>query len=253
MAAIERAIPVGGAVLNFSVVGGTVQPENPKENTIWVNTDTAIGAWMFSAVEPAARADGSALAVGDVWIKTGVDTNVEFNALRKNGIKLKLVNSYQWDGSAWTTETAKIYLNGKWTGLSFVMYEKGVFAVNYSQSGNLGGITIGTDNIRFYNTGYPTDNYYQYINLGGEIDWSQYSTVKVTLKSYTYSGGKPCYIAIGSSKTTRDLASKSMGSYSVQTLDVSGINRRGYLNVGIQVGVQATGTTDVYVERVEIY
>lgn len=253
MATVERAIPVGGASLNFSVVGGTVQPTNPKENTIWVNTATAIGEWQFAAAEPVVRADGSALVTGDVWIKTGVDTNVEFNALRKNGIKLKLVNSYQWDGSAWTTKTAKIYLNGKWTGLSFVLYEKGTFSVDYSQSGSLGGITIGSDSIRFCNTGYPVDNHYQYINLGGEIDWSQYSTVKVTLKSYAYSSSKPCYIAIGTSKTSRDLASKSMGSYSVQTLDVSGINRRGYLNVGIQVAVQATGTTDVYVERVEIY
>lgn len=243
----------GGAGLNFKIVGGTTKPVSPKNNTIWVNTNVEIGEYQLSATEPETRVDGTALQNGDLWIKTGIDTNVEFNAVKKNAIKLKLVNSYQWNGSAWIAKTAKIYINSKWTDLSFVMYEKGVFAVTYSQSGNLGGITIGTDSIRFYNTGYPADNNYQYINLGGEIDWSQYSTVKVTLKSYTYSGSKPCYIAIGSSKTARDLASKSMGNSSVQTLDVSNVKTKGYLNIGIQVGVQSSGTTDVYVERVEIY
>ena len=244
---------LGGAGLNFKIVGAATQPASPKENTIWINTSTSIKNWQFAVSQPTKRADGTALQNGDLWIKTGIDTNVEFNAVKKNAIKLKLVDSYQWNGSAWIAKTAKIYINSKWTDLSFVMYEKGVFAVNYSQSGNLGGITIGTDSIRFYNTGYPVDNNYQYINLGGEIDWSQYSTVKVTLKSYTYSGSKPCYIAIGSSKTARDLASKSMGNSSVQTLDVSNVKTKGYLNIGIQVGVQSSGTTDVYVERVEIY
>ena len=244
---------LGGAGLNFKIVGAATQPASPKENTIWINTSTPIKNWQFAVSQPTKRADGTALQNGDLWIKTGIDTNVEFNAVKKNAIKLKLVDSYQWNGSAWIAKTAKIYINSKWTDLSFVMYEKGVFAVNYSQSGNLGGITIGTDSIRFYNTGYPVDNNYQYINLGGEIDWSQYSTVKVTLKSYTYSGSKPCYIAIGSSKTARDLASKSMGNSSVQTLDVSNVKTKGYLNIGIQVGVQSSGTTDVYVERVEIY
>lgn len=39
-------------VLNFEIVGGTAEPSNPKENTIWINTDTAITGWEFSANEP---------------------------------------------------------------------------------------------------------------------------------------------------------------------------------------------------------
>lgn len=42
----------GGAPLNFKVVGGTSAPSNPKENTIWVNTDSAITGWHFGAEEP---------------------------------------------------------------------------------------------------------------------------------------------------------------------------------------------------------
>lgn len=42
----------GGSELNFSIVGGTAQPTNPKENTIWVNTDAEITGWHFCAKEP---------------------------------------------------------------------------------------------------------------------------------------------------------------------------------------------------------
>lgn len=42
----------GSNLLNFKVVGGTSAPSNPKENTIWVNTSTAIHAWDFAAEQP---------------------------------------------------------------------------------------------------------------------------------------------------------------------------------------------------------
>ena len=41
----------GGAPLNFKVVGGT-KPSNPKENTIWVNTDAEITGWQFASDDP---------------------------------------------------------------------------------------------------------------------------------------------------------------------------------------------------------
>ena len=39
----------GGAPLNFKVVSGTSAPSNPKENTIWINTDKGIPAYFFAA------------------------------------------------------------------------------------------------------------------------------------------------------------------------------------------------------------
>lgn len=42
----------GASPLNFKVVGGTSAPSNPKENTIWVNTDQKITSWHFGANEP---------------------------------------------------------------------------------------------------------------------------------------------------------------------------------------------------------
>ena len=50
--------------LNFKVVGGTSTPTSPKENTVWVNTDTTITGWHFGPNEP---------NVYDVKLKTDED------------------------------------------------------------------------------------------------------------------------------------------------------------------------------------
>ena len=53
---IEAAICGGGGALNFKVVGGTTQPTNPSQNTIWVDTDTPVNGYYFSAEKPPVKA-----------------------------------------------------------------------------------------------------------------------------------------------------------------------------------------------------
>ena len=48
MAIVERAMPLSGGGLNFKIVGGTTEPTNPKENTVWINTDVDIGEWQMA-------------------------------------------------------------------------------------------------------------------------------------------------------------------------------------------------------------
>lgn len=80
----------GGENLNFKVVGGTSAPSNPKENTIWVNTSTAITSWDFSATEPAKRSKNKNMVLVDASTTT------------KNGVTFT-VNS---DGSITVNGTA---------------------------------------------------------------------------------------------------------------------------------------------------
>ena len=108
MATIERAIPVGGASLNFKVVGGTTEPANPKENTIWVNTDVEITGYTFSALEP------DDLAEGAVWISTGASSNVAFSATKKNAIMICPIYARQFVGGALVDRVAKSYQGGEW-------------------------------------------------------------------------------------------------------------------------------------------
>lgn len=106
---IGRTNTGGGGVggLNFQVIGGTTSPNNPKENTIWVNTSTKITGWAFSATQPTG-------ATGMVWISVGASSTVEFNALKKNNITVYPISAKQYVSGAWVDKTAKSYQNGAW-------------------------------------------------------------------------------------------------------------------------------------------
>lgn len=98
---------VGGAPLNFKVVGGTSTPTSPKENTIWVNTDTEITSWIFSATQPAG-------SEGMVWFTTSTSSAIPFNALKKNRITVYPVSAKQYVSGAWVAKPVSIYQSGAW-------------------------------------------------------------------------------------------------------------------------------------------
>lgn len=101
----------GGAALNFKVMGGTAEPSNPAENTIWIDTDAKITGWLFSSHQPENPAEGM------VWIATGSASNAEFNALKKNGIMVYPMFAKQYVTGAWVNKYAMIYQSGKWVSL----------------------------------------------------------------------------------------------------------------------------------------
>lgn len=98
----------GGAALNFKVMGGTAEPSNPAENTIWIDTDAKITGWLFSSHQPENPAEGM------VWIATGSASNAEFNALKKNNITVYPLSAKQYIDGTWVNKTAKTYQNGAW-------------------------------------------------------------------------------------------------------------------------------------------
>ena len=104
---LEAAV-CGSGSLNFNVVGGVTQPTNPAENTIWVNTDTEITSWVFSATEPEAPSEGM------VWISTGTANTAPFNALKDNIIMVYPISAKQYTDGAWADKSAKSYQNGAW-------------------------------------------------------------------------------------------------------------------------------------------
>lgn len=98
----------GGTALNFRVVGGTTAPTNPAENCIWVNTDTPITSWIFSAEEP------SPAEPGMVWFSVGTASPMEFNALKKNGIQVYPLSAKQYVDGAFVDKPAQSYQGGEW-------------------------------------------------------------------------------------------------------------------------------------------
>lgn len=127
----------GGASLNFKVVGGTTAPSNPKENTIWVNTDTEVTGYVFGSTEPETTANGM------VWVATGTQSGVAFNALKKNGVMVYPVSAKQYIGGAWVKKTAKSYQGGAWVDWSKDLFNNGAVCEFSTYKENNATLTIG--------------------------------------------------------------------------------------------------------------
>lgn len=177
----------GGAGLNFKIVGSTTEPVSPKENTIWVETDVAIGEWQFSAKEPAVRADGTALAAGDVWVEISENADVVINIAKKNGVNIGLNAVYLWDGTDWIEQTAKAYINANWTDIEGYYYLfkanavnrlVGGWQTNNNQSGSITDPSIDADgNLSSIGANEPFAN--KICKTGFDI--TDYSTLIFTL------------------------------------------------------------------------
>lgn len=106
--------------LNFKVRGGTTAPDNPKGNTIWVNTDVPITGRALSFETPAEPYEGM------VWIVTGTSSKVAFNALKKNTLMVYPTACKQFVNGAWNNVTAKSYIGGEWVDwLAYLFIENG--------------------------------------------------------------------------------------------------------------------------------
>lgn len=98
----------GSGGLNFTVTGGTTQPAEPRENTVWVNTGSAITGWIFAHSAPLEPAEGT------VWFFLDNDTGTAFNPLKRNCIELYPAGTMQYQGGEWAKVTAKLYQGGSW-------------------------------------------------------------------------------------------------------------------------------------------
>lgn len=107
----------GGGGLNFAIVGGLTQPAAPKENTIWVKTETSIPSWAFSPTEPT-NPEG-----GTVFFRTDLTSTVSFNALRKNEIAVLPTSAKQYIGGLWKNMEAHAYIGGTWVQFSSATFE----------------------------------------------------------------------------------------------------------------------------------
>lgn len=93
--------------LNFKIVGTTIEPVNPIENTIWVNTEKMTN-WSFNVSEPENPTDG------DVWFCVGTVSPISFNVLKKNNIVIYPIYAQQYSLDKWCDVNVKIYQNNGW-------------------------------------------------------------------------------------------------------------------------------------------
>lgn len=119
----KRGPSGGGASLNFFVEAYETTAEmlaaTPKNNTIGVVTNVDIASWIFSSVEPDVPVPGS------VWFKTGTDSPVEFNALKKNSIHVYPRDAYQYIAGVWNRLEAMSFQDGQWVKWITYLYDSG--------------------------------------------------------------------------------------------------------------------------------
>lgn len=158
---------------NFKIVGGTTQPTSPSENTIWINTNVAIGEWQFNGSKPTKRSDGSTLVAGDIYINITNTSTIKFNAFKKNGIILALFTAYQYDGSDWAGKTSSIYMNGAWVPLlsDILNPSQGV-----DVTGGMSKISGKTGMVSKTSTGYRVT---QDVSSGDVVSFGLYTNYKI--------------------------------------------------------------------------
>lgn len=104
----------GSNGLALRVIGSPTQPSNPREPTIWVQTNTPISAWEISAITATPTWQWTA---GYVYFFGAVSvfqsTTSTFNAIKKNGLFMQCSTCHQNEGSfdapQWTRKNAYLY------------------------------------------------------------------------------------------------------------------------------------------------
>jgi len=102
----------GGSALNFRVTAGAAMPQDPGENTIFVETGAPMSRWAFAGVDPGPVEEGL------VWIVTGQVSAGDFHALAGEAILLvSPLRAMQYVSGAWAEKNAWIYKLGAWVPL----------------------------------------------------------------------------------------------------------------------------------------
>lgn len=227
MATIERAIPVGGASLNFKVVGGTAEPVNPKENTIWVNTDAEVTGWAFAAENPY---EGD-VPSGAVWVKTGVFGVTSFNALKKNAVQIIPNACYQFDGTQFSAKPALLYQNGTWVNFSKIdLYNSGDTCSDVT-----GGWAFATQDTCAEKETYLQIGRDSQAYTKQPIDLTSIKSIHWKFNSLPLPDNTPC-LAVATSGTTTNFTAfvggttYTQNTYNVEyTLDVSSLTGKYYV------------------------
>ena len=250
----------GGASLNFKVVGGTSEPASPKENTIWVNTDTGITSYIFSATEPESPTEGM------VWISTGTSSPVAFNALKKNGMQIYPISAKQYVSGAWVEVTAMSYQNGAWVDWVMWIVKDGVIRIGFNTAARVNKPPVVTQYDGYIKVG-------PYVASSGvsstaplctdvKHDLSDYSTVEFdvdptsmyTSTDYAKINGCAVYLLpdIGYSDLTNinsavvaSAITKTKGRQTL-TLDISNVTGEYYIAISCLSGGSTVGYMNVY-------
>lgn len=232
----------GGGGLNLEVVGGTTQPSNPKENTIWVNTSAAITSWVFSAEEPETPVKGM------VWIVSSTSSNAPIEFGKKGIVVLYPLHASQYDGTKWIQLAASVYIDGSWVDLwNGILFDNGdqyeAVTGGWEQLKTTNDGTVEITNVIYCNS-QPDDSgktaFAHTVNL---ISLDGYSTLKFTVSIEDEGIMAELYSSSG-----EEIAEKYVTSSGTHNLDISSISGAYRVSVGNMNGRTAS-VSSIWLER----
>lgn len=219
----------GGGGLNLKVVGGTTKPANPRENTIWVNTTTAITGYALSPTQPSTGTEGL------VWLKTA-DTGIEINIGRKNAVLLHLAMPQVYSGGGWKPVDGYAYTSGMWTKIdnSTYLVRDGVLEAQFSSNKNF-EVTQATGYVLF--RGKTTGQFAAWVD---DVDLTKRSTISLVGTFVTTGEDGKYYLAIWEKSTTSKTYSNAIAKVSYTNKSTA------VLDVTSYTGAYAVGLTSTY-------
>ena len=226
--------------LNFKLVGNP-KPETAKENTIWINTDTPITGYAFSAAEPAEPVEGV------VYITVGKISTAAFSATKKNPVMVYPLHARQCIDGVLVAKTAMSWQNEKWvnwwngelyiSGDEFEAVTGGVSEWLYSKTSDIQGPGTATKTKDYINIKCSSK---KGLAVGPEnkIDLTNYSKLMLNVVDY---GGSLTSSRCGLSvSTTRDettgnnrVSNKAISGKGLVTLDISDLTGEYYVYVHV--------------------
>lgn len=224
----------GGGDLNFEVVGGTDEPENPVENTIWVNTDQEITGFVFDYKEPTEPGDGV------VFFKTIKQSNAGFNAITDNELHVYVQKASQYKESegAWENTKIKIYQSGTWVDFTLNLFAEGDRCEEVT--GGWKGHSDQNATFAFGETIYLFSDKNSYHNAAvytnNKINFNGYSTLNFDIDWAENNGA--CFARVG-------LASTNTGAMASNVIASVTLVKTGRQNV--QIPLSSVQNTECYV------
>ena len=160
----------GGAGGKIYVVGGTVQPASPKENTIWVNTSVTITSWVMQYDQPASPTQGMA------WIVTSGYSNAALNPFSKMTAYYYIISAKVYNNGSWVRCGGSVYTNGTWHAMRIYFYDHGDEC-----SAVTGGWISGSSTSVSYTFTKNADNMYIHDGSANYSSYSMYPTNLIDL------------------------------------------------------------------------
>ena len=189
-------------------------------------------------------------AHGQVWFVTGNDSNIEINAVKKNGIWERVVAAYVLgQNGTWVAKTVKAYIGGKWIDSDIYIFSAshGIKKGSWKVNGD-GTVTVTADDIYLTTKDYT----YGYTVCSEGVDVTNLTKVIFNVSDFYKNDSDAIYNYVGvASASTADNAFVSkvqVTAVNEYTIDVTSLSGVYYPKIQLN----AHGHDDGYKSRIRV-